>query len=50
MSLENKYSQFEERFKLAEMGGGKERIERQHSAGRKTARERIDDLWTKTPL
>ncbi|HPE55240.1 MAG TPA: acyl-CoA carboxylase subunit beta [Bacteroidales bacterium] len=47
MSLENKYSQFEERFKLAEMGGGKERIERQHSAGRKTARERIDDLLDK---
>ena len=44
MSLEEKFKQFEERNKLAELGGGKERIEKQHSAGRKTARERIKDL------
>jgi propionyl-CoA carboxylase beta chain len=44
MSLEEKFKQFEERNKLAELGGGKERIERQHSAGRKTSRERIKDL------
>jgi propionyl-CoA carboxylase beta chain len=44
MSLEQKYKQFEERNKLAELGGGKERIEKQHNAGRKTARERIKDL------
>lgn len=44
MSLEEKLKQFEERNKLAELGGGKERIERQHKAGRKTARERIKDL------
>lgn len=44
MSLAEKYKQFEERNKLAELGGGKERIERQHNAGRKTARERIKDL------
>lgn len=47
MSLEEKYKQFENRNKLAELGGGKERIERQHSAGRKTARERIEDLLDK---
>jgi propionyl-CoA carboxylase beta chain len=44
MSLEEKFKQFEERNKLAELGGGKERIDKQHSAGRKTARERIKDL------
>ncbi len=44
MSLEEKFKQFEERNKLAELGGGKERIEKQHAAGRKTARERIKDL------
>ncbi len=44
MSLEDKYKQFEEKNKIAELGGGVERIERQHNAGRKTARERINDL------
>ena len=44
MSLEKKFKQFEERNKLAELGGGKERIERQHNAGRKTSRERIKYL------
>jgi propionyl-CoA carboxylase beta chain len=44
MSLEEKYRQLEERSRLAELGGGKERIEKQHNAGRKTARERILDL------
>jgi propionyl-CoA carboxylase beta chain len=44
MSLNDKFKQFEERNKLAELGGGKERIDKQHSAGRKTARERIQDL------
>jgi propionyl-CoA carboxylase beta chain len=44
MALEEKLKQFEERNRLAELGGGKERIERQHNAGRKTARERIKDL------
>ncbi len=47
MSLEEKFKKFEERDKLAEFGGGKERIERQHKAGRKTARERLDDLLDK---
>ena len=44
MSLEDKFKQFEEKNKIAELGGGVERIERQHNAGRKTARERIADL------
>jgi propionyl-CoA carboxylase beta chain len=44
MSLEDKFNQFEARNKIAEAGGGKERIDRQHKAGRKTARERIKDL------
>jgi propionyl-CoA carboxylase beta chain len=34
----------EEKHQLAELGGGKQRIERQHAAGRKTARERLEDL------
>lgn len=34
----------EERHKQAELGGGIERIEKQHRQGRKTARERINDL------
>ncbi|NOX47455.1 MAG: methylmalonyl-CoA carboxyltransferase [Chlorobi bacterium] len=44
MSLEKKYQLFEEKQKIAELGGGEARIERQHKAGRKTARERIKDL------
>jgi propionyl-CoA carboxylase beta chain len=44
MSLEKKYKLFEEKQKIAELGGGESRIERQHKAGRKTARERIKDL------
>jgi len=47
MTLEKKFKQFEERNNLAELGGGKERIERQHNAGRKTARERLNDLLDK---
>lgn len=44
MELKEKYSQLEEYNQLAELGGGKERIEKQHSAGKKTARERILQL------
>jgi len=47
MTLEEKFKQFEEKHNLAELGGGQERIDRQHNAGRKTARERIDDLLDK---
>ncbi len=35
----------EEKHNLAELGGGQQRIDRQHAAGRKTARERINDLF-----
>ena len=47
MSLEEKYSRFEKINKEAELGGGEARIEKQHKAGRKTARERIMDLLDK---
>jgi propionyl-CoA carboxylase beta chain len=43
-SLEEKIKVFEEKNRIADLGGGEERIERQHKAGRKTARERINDL------
>lgn len=39
--LEDKYKEFERRNEEAELGGGKDRIERQHKAGRLTARERV---------
>lgn len=42
--IEEKYNLFEEKNKLAELGGGQARIDKQHAAGRKTARERIDLL------
>ncbi len=44
MSIKEKFQEFEERNQNAELGGGKARIEKQHKAGRKTARERIEDL------
>lgn len=44
MSSEKKFKLFQETDKLAELGGGIERIEKQHAAGRKTARERLLDL------
>ncbi|MFO8128402.1 MAG: acyl-CoA carboxylase subunit beta [Bacteroidales bacterium] len=44
MSIKEKYETFEEKSQEAELGGGQERIERQHNAGRKTARERIKML------
>ncbi|MBU1719812.1 MAG: methylmalonyl-CoA carboxyltransferase, partial [Bacteroidetes bacterium] len=44
MSLEEKYRLFENRKKESELGGGIERIEKHHKAGKKTARERINDL------
>jgi len=44
MSIKEKFEEFEKRNKNAEKGGGKERIERQHKAGRDTARERIENL------
>ena len=44
MSLEQKFNLFEEKKKNAELGGGAERVEKLHKAGKKTARERINDL------
>ena len=43
-SQKKKFERLEERIMEAEAGGGQERIDRQHAAGRKTARERIDRL------
>ena len=44
MSLEAKIKKLEELNAQAELGGGTARIERQHAAGRMTARERIELL------
>ena len=44
MDLKEKYNQLEEFNKQAELGGGIERIEKQHAAGKKSARERINQL------
>ena len=41
MDLKAKFEQFELLNKLAESGGGAERVEKQHKSGKKTARERI---------
>jgi len=43
-SQQDKFDRLEERIIEAEAGGGQDRIDRQHAAGRKTARERIDVL------
>ncbi|MFA6573736.1 MAG: acyl-CoA carboxylase subunit beta, partial [Patescibacteria group bacterium] len=40
-TLEEKYSQFEQKIKEATLGGGSARIDKQHEAGKQTARERI---------
>jgi propionyl-CoA carboxylase beta chain len=40
-TLEGKYNQFEQKLKEAEQGGGAARIQKQHEAGKQTARERI---------
>ncbi len=44
MSLLPKIKLLEEKHNKAELGGGQARIDKQHAAGRKTARERIEDL------
>jgi propionyl-CoA carboxylase beta chain len=44
MSIQERYKDFEDRNHHAEIGGGKERIKKQHEMGKKTARERINDL------
>ncbi|MGF1584464.1 MAG: acyl-CoA carboxylase subunit beta [Bacteroidales bacterium] len=43
-TLEEKFSELEQRNREACLGGGKERIEKQHNAGKLTARERVDLL------
>jgi len=40
-TLEEKYNQFEQKIKEASLGGGSDRIKKQHDAGKQTARERI---------
>ena len=47
MEREKIYEQFEEMDKKASLGGGVEKIEKQHASGRMTARERIDMLLDK---
>ncbi|MDX9882000.1 MAG: acyl-CoA carboxylase subunit beta [Prolixibacteraceae bacterium] len=44
MDLKAKFEHFAEISKQAELGGGAERIEKQHQGGKKTARERIVQL------
>ncbi len=44
MDLKAKFDQFELLNQQAESGGGTDRIEKQHSSGKKTARERIEIL------
>ena len=44
MDLKAKFDQFELFNQQAESGGGTERVEKQHSSGKKTARERIEIL------
>jgi propionyl-CoA carboxylase beta chain len=43
-TLENKFDLFEEKVSQAMSGGGQARIDRQHEAGKKTARERVELL------
>ena len=44
-TLEDKHKLLEEKNREAELGGGKARIEKQHAAGKLTARERINLLF-----
>jgi propionyl-CoA carboxylase beta chain len=44
MSLEERFDELHRRHTEAALGGGDERIRRQHKAGKKTARERLDLL------
>ncbi len=43
-TLDDKYRIFDEKNRAAELGGGADRIEKQHASGKKSARERIADL------
>ncbi len=44
MNLEDKYKIYTEKCLQAELGGGEDKITKQHADGKKTARERIIDL------
>jgi propionyl-CoA carboxylase beta chain len=44
MSLQERFEELRRRRLEAELGGGDERVRRQHKAGKKTARERLDVL------
>jgi propionyl-CoA carboxylase beta chain len=46
-TLKEKFDLFEKRNKDAELGGGIDRIQKQHESGKRTARERIDFLLDK---
>ena len=51
MEEKNKaYATFEERDRIASLGGGTAKIEKQHESGKMTARERIDMLLDKGHL
>ena len=47
MSLQERFDELRRRQAEAEVAGGEERIRRQHKAGKKTARERVDLLCDK---
>jgi propionyl-CoA carboxylase beta subunit len=44
MSAEDRFAELRRRHAQAELGGGEDRIRRQHKAGKKTARERLELL------
>ena len=50
MPLEDRFEELHRRNQAAEVGGGLPRIERQHKAGKKTARERLEILLDKGSL
>ena len=43
-NIEQKYNELTQRINAAELGGGADKIAKQHAEGKKTARERITDL------
>ncbi len=47
LTNEQKFLAYEEKARRAELGGGDERIRKQHESGKMTARERIDTLLDK---
>ncbi len=44
-TLEEQYKKLNDKIKAAELGGGSDKIDKQHKEGKKTARERINDLF-----